>query len=195
MGEAFGDDLGIDGGPGLDAGDVVDLLAGAGRSAALETSRMGLGAQVLSLLRSSYGGIAMFGVLGGIAGLVLSAPVTVGIGLLLGGKGLREEKARQLAQRRAQAKVSARQYLDAVSFTLANEQRDMLRATQRAVRDHFSAQATELHRAATAALDAARAAKGADATERSSRLAYLDAELAKVAVVAQRAGTLLGDAS
>jgi hypothetical protein len=174
--------------------DAAELLAGTGRDASLEAKRMRLGSQVFSLLRNSYSGIAMFGALGGIAGLVLSAPATVGIGLLLGGKGLREEKVRQLAQRRAQAKVSVRSYLEAVTFSLTNEQRDTLRATQRTVRDHFSARATEVHRTAAAALAAAKSAKGTDDADRGSRLAYLDGELAKVAVVADRAAALRRDA-
>jgi hypothetical protein len=193
---AFGEEAGDAAGQGLliDA-DPTELLLGAGRDATLDVPRVGLAAQALSLLRGSYGAMAMFGALGGVAGLVLSTPATVGIGLLLGGKGLREEKTRQLAQRRAQGKVAARQYLEAVTYALNNEQRDTLRISQRAVRDHFAARATELHRSTAAALEAARAAQRTDASARVQRLGFVDGELAKIAVVAQRAEALRVEAT
>ena len=174
----------------FDTPDAGTVLAGAGREAHLEVTRMRIGSQVYSLVRNSYSGIAMFGALAGIAGLILSAPAAVGVGLLIGGKGLREEKVRQLAQRRAQGKVSVRQYLDTLTFTLNNDERETMRVVQRAVRDHFSERGTELHRTAGAALDAARRAKDTSDATRAERSAYLDAELAKVQVVIDRASRL-----
>jgi hypothetical protein len=186
---------------GDDAGDTATLLAPGGDhdalaplgGATIDVKPMRIGAQALNLVRGSYGGILMFGALGGLAGIVIATPAVVGVGLLLGGKGLREEKARQLAQRRAQGKVSARRYLDEVTFALTNDQRDTLRTVQRAVRDHFAGRATELTQAARAAHDAASAAMRRDNDERGRRLAFVDAELPKVGVVAQRAEALLAE--
>lgn len=191
--EAFGEDAST---PPVEL--VADTSAGVGAvgvRARLELKRMGVGGQALSLLRGSYGGIAMFGALGGLAGIVVSLPAVVGVGLLLGGKGLREEKQRQLVQRRAQAKVSLRHYLDAATFALLNDQRDTLRAVQRALRDHYSTRAAELARSARQALDAATAASTVDAAERDARLAFIERELAKIAVVAQRAEALAAAAN
>ncbi len=63
-------------------------------------------------VRGSYGGLVMVGFFGGLAGVALTAPVTLGIGLVLGGKQIRGERAKQLTQRRAQAKAAARSYID-----------------------------------------------------------------------------------
>jgi Dynamin family len=177
----------------LEVHEVDELLVATEGRAKLDVKRTRLGGQALSLLRSSYGGITMFGALGGIAGIVVATPAIVGMGLLLGGKGLREEKARQLAQRRAQAKVAVRQYLDEVNFALNNDQRDTLRAMQRSVRDHFAVRALEMTASSKAALDAATAAVRHDAAGRGARLTYVQAELAKIGVVTERAESLLSD--
>jgi hypothetical protein len=162
-------------------------------NARLEVRAPGVAAQGLTLLRSSYGGLAMFGFLGGLTGLVISAPVMIGIGLVLGGKGVKEERARQIAQRRGQAKVSARKYLDEVSFVLSKENRDSVRRIQRELRDHFANRASELQRTTTAALAAAREANRADAAQRAARQADVEAELRRIDRLAARAEALLGD--
>jgi hypothetical protein len=136
--------------------------------------------QCLTLLRSSYGGIAMLGVFGGFAGVVLAAPVIAGLGLALGTKGLKDERDRQVGQRRAQAKVAARKYIDDVTYALGNETRDVLRQVQRRLRDHFTSRAQEQLVTASTALTAARRAVELDTSTREQRIADVEAELMRV---------------
>jgi hypothetical protein len=171
----------FDGGDGADLADAgATVHARADRPGALDLKAPGLLTQCLTLLRSSYGGIAMLGVFGGFAGIVLAAPVMAGVGLVLGTKGLKDERDRQMAQRRAQAKVAVRKYVDDVTYALGNETRDVLRQVQRRLRDHFSNLAQERQLTASTALTAARRALDLDAHARDLRVADVDAELQRV---------------
>ena len=154
-----------------------DSADGPAATVSVDVERQTLVSQTLSLLRSSYGGVAMFGFFGNMAGIVLAAPAMLAVGLVLGGKALREERTRALAQRRAQGKAAVRRYLDEISFAVTKESRDGLRLAQRQLRDHLSERASELDRTASAALASARSAAEMDAGERTSRLAQIDAEL------------------
>lgn len=189
--EAFGDDaaavlVGFDGaGHARGPGDA--------ESAAVALERQTLVSQVLSLLRSSYGGVAMFGFFGNLAGIALATPAMLVVGLVLGGKALREERARQLAQRRAQGKAAVRRYLDDVSFTVTKEARDALRLAQRQLRDHLTARAHELDATASAALAAARSAAELEEGERVARLAQIDTELDRLARLSTKAQELAED--
>jgi len=164
-----------------DLAEPTDAVrVGADRPAALDLKAPGILTQCLTLLRSSYGGIAMLGVFGGFAGVVLAAPVIAGLGLALGTKGLKDERDRQVGQRRAQAKVAARKYIDDVTYALGNETRDVLRQVQRRLRDHFGSRAQEQLVTASTALTAARRAVDLDANTREQRVADVDAELQRV---------------
>ena len=158
--EAFGDgDDGLVDAMVAPAPDATAITSSVSAHVDLEARKVGN--QALTLLRNSYSGISMFGVLGHLAGLVVAPPVSVGLGLLLGGKSVHDEHTRQLAQRRAQAKASARRYLDDVSFLLGKDQRDTLRAVERSIRDHFSTRSEERYRTASAAYEAVYTASNA----------------------------------
>jgi hypothetical protein len=105
---------------------------------------------------------------------------------VLGTKGLRDERDRQMAQRRAQAKVAVRKYVDDVTYALGNETRDVLRQVQRRLRDHFSNLAQERQLTASTALTAARRALDLDAHARDLRVADVDAELQRIERLAAR---------
>ena len=55
----------------------------------------------------------------------------------IGQKIIRDEKKRQVAHRRQQAKFAARRYVEEVGFIMNKEGRDALRRTQRLLRDDF----------------------------------------------------------
>ena len=69
----------------------------------------------------------------------------------LGGKAAADERKRQLAMRRSQAKVMVRKYADETSFNVAKESRDALRRMNRDLREHFLRLADDLTATATAA--------------------------------------------
>ncbi|MGI9614124.1 MAG: dynamin family protein [Acidimicrobiales bacterium] len=159
----------------------------------VEAESMGAGAKGLSVLRGSYSGFLMVSLLGGLAtvGAVFVIPVGIGAGLLLGRKGLKDEKERALARRRGEAKAAVRRYCDEVSFQIGKDSRDTLRRIQRQLRDHYSSLADELNRSTSEALKSAtEAAKVAEA-DRSKRLRDVKAELDRIGGLRDRAEKLV----
>jgi hypothetical protein len=157
----------------------------------IELAKMKAGKQAMVALKSAYGGALMFMALGSMAGIALG-PIGVGIGLVMGHKGLRDEKKRQVQQRRTQAKNAVRRYCDEVSFVMGKDSRDTLRRVQRQLRDHYTALAEEFSRSNTEALTAATEAAKRTQTERDQRLRDLDAELGRLRQVHQLAMTVTG---
>jgi flagellar motility protein MotE (MotC chaperone) len=93
-------------------------------------------------------------------------------------------------QRRAQAKNAIRRYCDEVSFVTGKDSRDTLRRIQRQLRDHYSTRADELNRSNAQALQSASDAAKRTQSERDKRLKDLDAELARLRVLQQRAAAV-----
>jgi ribosomal protein L29 len=140
---------------------------------------MKAGKQAMVALKSAYGGVLMFTMLGALTGIVLG-PLAIGIGLVMGHKGLRDEKKRQLAQRRQQAKNAVRRYCDEVLFVMGKDSRDTLRRIQRQLRDHYSSLAEELNRSNNEAINAANDAAKRTQSEREKRLTNLNSELTRL---------------
>ncbi len=162
----------------------------------VDAKRPGLAGQAMTLLRSSYSGAAMTGFIATAIGFPVAAPAVLAVGVLLGAKGLRQEKERQLLQRRAQAKAAVRGYVDEVSFVVAKDSRDRIRYAQRQIRDFFVARAAELARTATETLQAAQEAAQRDASEREARRLDVKAEIDRLAwlqrTAAETRAALLG---
>jgi hypothetical protein len=155
------------------------MLATAQVEHKLELDRMKVGKQAMVALKSAYGGALMFVMLGAMTGISLG-PLGLGIGLVMGRKGLRDEKKRQRAARQNQARNAVRRYCDEVSFVMNKHSRDTLRKIQRELRDHYTGLAEELNRSNTAALTSATESVKRTQTERDQRLKDLDAELARL---------------
>ncbi len=158
----------------------------------------GLGGSALTAARGAYGGVLMFGMLGNLAGLALLNPLTVVVGIGLGRKALKEERKRSLTMRQQQSKAAVRKYIDAVTFEVSKESRDLMRRVQRDLRDEFSARAEQLQISTREALAAAEAGAKEALAERQSRLADVTAERGRLAKLASRtdaiAATVEGDA-
>jgi len=177
------------------SGEILDQLAvfnpvqrmsGARVEHRIELEKMKAGKKAMVMLKSAYGGVLMFTMLSSMAGIALG-PIGIGIGLVMGHKGLREEKKRQLTARRNAARNAIRRYCDEVSFVMGKDSRDTLRRIQRQLRDHYSELAEELARSNTEALGAAAEAVKRTQTDRDRRLKDLDAELGRVAQLRQLA--------
>ncbi len=185
----------------LTLGLDLDTTAAAERAAEIEVrSRIdenssGVLSSGITAMRGTYGGFLMFGMLGQIAGLTMLNPATAVIGILMGGRAVRDEKQRQLTIRRQQAKATVRQFVDDASFELNKEIRDELRRLQRALRDHYSQCADELNRSVAASLAAAKSAAQSGQAERDKRLRDVHAERARIADLRKQASTLVGAAS
>jgi hypothetical protein len=85
-----------------------------------------------------------------------------------------------------------RRYCDEVSFVMGKDSRDTLRRVQRQLRDHYSALAEELNRSNSEALTAAAEAAKRSQTDRDQRLKNIDAELARLRQLRQRAQAVTG---
>jgi hypothetical protein len=161
------------------------------RPMALDGSEPTMGEKALTAVRGGYIGTLMFGMFSTVAGLALLNPFSVGAGLLLGGRSLREEKKRQLTRRQAEAKQAVRQYAEDVSFHVCKDSRDMLRQVQRQLRDHFTGVATELDLALQASVSTAEEAARANSADRDMLVRKLRQQEAAIASVEAAARRLL----
>lgn len=155
------------------------MLAGAKIDHKIELERMKVGKQAMVALKSAYGGAIMFVMLGTLTGISLG-PIALGIGLVMGRKGLRDEKKRQRNARQSQAKNAVRRYCDEVSFVAQKDSRDTMRRIQRELRDYYTGLADEFNTSNAAALQRATEAAARTKSERTKRLADIDAEMARL---------------
>jgi len=156
-----------------------------------EAERLGRGMQLLTGMKGGYGGMLMFGMIGTLAGFSVFAGAPAGV--LLGIKAVRDEKKRLLTKRRADAKQGVRKHIDEVTFQVGKDSGDMLRRTQRQLRDHFSALAEEMSTSIASSVQAAQNALKTNTSGREKRIKDLKAELARIDGVAQRAKSLVSD--
>lgn len=165
------------------------LLTQAQLDHSVKLEKMSVGKQTMLALRSTYSGMIMFTMLSSLAHIALG-PLGIGIGLVMGRKGLRDEKERQMQARRGQAKNAIRRYSDEVSFVTGKDSRDTLRRIQRQLRDHYSARADELNKSNAAALQSANDVAKRTQSERDKRLKDLDAELTRLRMLRERAAAI-----
>jgi hypothetical protein len=155
----------------------------------IELDKMNARKQAMVALKSAYGGALMFTMLGALMGISLG-PIGLGIGVVMGHKGLKDEKKRQVGQRRAQAKNAMRRYCDEIQFVMGKDSRDTVRRVQRQLRDHYTVLAEELNRSNSAALNAATDTAKRTQAEREKRLRDVDAELTRLKQLRERAEKL-----
>lgn len=130
-------------------------------------------------MRGSYGGVLMFGLLTGLAGMALVNPISLGAGVLLGGKAYAEDRQQRLNRRRNESKMAVRRRIDDVQFQVLKVMKDRLRLVQRAMRDHYTGVAEQLGRSLTDSITSAKASAKQSAAERDKRIAELKRSLTK----------------
>lgn len=165
---------------------VADLAIGAAPD-----QKSGPFTQGLNALRTGYFTFFMLGAIGSITGLSAVIPVVGVVAAAVGGKALKDERARQLTIRRQQAKQNMRKYVDEAQFRVGKDAHDTLRRVHRILRDTFIARAQEALRSANEALQAAQQAAGTAAADRDRRLRDVDAELRRLADLRSRTAPLL----
>lgn len=90
-------------------------------------------------LRGSYGGVLMFGLVTSLTiGLPLFNPISLGAGLLFGGKSIHEEGENRLRRRQAAARSSAQRHVDDFFLRYGRDSRATVRQIQRGLRDHIA---------------------------------------------------------
>jgi len=138
-------------------------------------------ALILATARSTYGGMLMFGAAGTLLGVPIMGPVAAAVGFgVLGRWAMREERRRQLAQRRQDGRDRSRQYLDEALFVLSKDCRDALRRAQRQLRDDFTVRARAFDVSKDAVLATAQRAMRLTPEQRSERTAAVAAELHQI---------------
>ncbi|MGQ0629734.1 MAG: dynamin family protein [Sporichthyaceae bacterium] len=150
-----------------------------------------LGEKALTAVRGGYIGTLMFGMFSTFAGMALLNPFSIGAGVLLGQRTLKEEKKRLLQRRQAEAKATVRRYADDVIFHVGKDSRDMLRRVQRQLRDHFTAVATELETSLQEQMRTAEAAARTNAADREARIVQLRTDLATITALSNSARALV----
>ncbi|AGZ43437.1 dynamin family protein [Actinoplanes friuliensis] len=123
--------------------------------------------------RVTYGGFYMLGALGAIFNVAVAAPIGLIAGLTLGRRLIKQERERQIQQRRQQAKVELRRYVDDVSFHVGRDSREAVRRTQRFLRDEFAARAAAVDRSTAATAAAVRETAVLPDAERQARARHL----------------------
>jgi len=143
----------------------------------------------LSVFRGGYmGGLMVLLPLSLIPGMNVVAPVAAGAAALaLGRKQAVDDRKRAVQRRQGDVKTAVRKHIDEVQFQVGKDSRDMLRRTQRALRDHYTAIADELHTSISESVNAAQGALRSTETERKKRIGDLKAELDRVETLAGRA--------
>jgi hypothetical protein len=158
-----------------DAGlEVGDLWSGKPVTRAGVQARVGMG---FGALRGAQSGVLMLGMLGNLFNLALIGPVLIGGAAIFAGKSLLDERKRLLGQRRQEARVAVRQYVDDVQFEVGTRMRDMLRELQRDIRDDTTARLEELQRTYGEISTRLEGALRQDTATRSQRNADIDEEL------------------
>nr|WP_205863868.1 dynamin family protein [Planosporangium mesophilum] len=143
--------------------------------------------KVFTALRSSYGGMLMFGMATTLAGMPLINPVSLGAGAIFGGKGIFDESKSLLKRRQAAAKNSAQRHVDDFFLRLSKDSRDTARQVHRMLRDHFAALTEELQAAIVESFKTAKQEADAEAAVREQRQRAIQQTMQKLAILFEEA--------
>lgn len=173
-------------GPTGGSGDVRPMIRP-------EMAKLNLGSALITGMRGGQGGVMMFGLLTSLAGMAMLNPITGAAAVLLGAKGVRDERKRLLERRRADAKQAVRRHVDDVTFQVGKDSRDLLRRVQRTLRDHFQEIAQQVSTSMSESVASAQAAVTTVTSEREERVRTLSTELDRLATLEKRAKALVAD--
>ena len=135
-------------------------------------------------------GVELLGLVGTLLGAAIVGPAVLGVAAVYGGKEVLDERRRRLVDRRQQARTFLGDLVEEIRFQVDGRLTTLLDEMQRQLRAHFSERIAELHRTVGESARALeRAAKG-EAAEHRSRQAQVDATLAEIDALAERAGAL-----
>jgi hypothetical protein len=172
--------------------DPSDAIRSVREMAAPAAEAQSLGTKALTGLRGGYSSMLMFGMMGTFLGFAsMVNPIGIGAAVLMSGKAIGDERKKLVTRRQNEAKAAMRRYVDDVTFQVAKDSRDRLRAVQRDLRDHFTAQADQLKRSLLESQQAAERAVKASRAERETRLAEITKELEQLELVRRSARALL----
>ncbi|WP_299954832.1 dynamin family protein [uncultured Modestobacter sp.] len=163
--------------PQLRIDGADDVLAGLVALPEIDRGALTLPQKVLIGMRGSYSGVLMIGLLTSLAGMALVNPISVGAGLIIGGKAYRDDRLQRLQRRQGEAKTAVRRHLDEVVFQVGKELKDRLRLAQRTLRDLVTETADEMHRALGEDVRAAQRGTRSATADRDQRIRALRSRL------------------
>ncbi len=149
------------------------------------------GQKAFTALRSSYGGVLMFGLATSLAGLPLINPISLGAGVAFGGKGIRDESESRLKRRQAAARMAAQRHIDDFYLAFSKDCKDLVRQAQRQLRDHFLAVTEAIQDEALAVAESARQSIQDDAVRADARNRQVRSDLEKLVNLYQRVQALV----
>ena len=133
-------------------------------------------------------GVEMLGMLGTLLGAAVVGPAVLGVAVVFGGKEVLNERRRQLADRRQQARSFVAGFVEEVRFEADGRLASLLDEVQRQMRARFTERIRELRRTyAESAAALERATVQADA-QRAVRIETLRGQLADIDDLLARAG-------
>ncbi len=150
-------------------------------------ARSGLAAS-LGLVGGANVGVEMLGMLGTLLGAAVVGPAALGVAAVFGGKEVLNERRRQLADRRQQARAFLGSFLEEVRFEADGRLASLLDDVQRQMRARFADRIHELRRTFAETAEALEGAADQAASARRTRLAELATELAEIDALRARAG-------
>jgi hypothetical protein len=131
----------------------------------------------LGLVGGASVGVEMLGMLGTLLGAAVVGPAVLGVAAVFGGKQVLDERRRQLAERRQQARSFLSGFVEEVRFEADGRLASLLDEVQRQMRARFADRIHELRRTfAESAAALERAGEQAE-SERRARLTTVRAEL------------------
>ncbi|NKY49283.1 hypothetical protein HGA08_03535 [Nocardia vermiculata] len=168
-----------------DPGDVLEPVASL---EPLDTAKVGLIQPVLNVMRGSYGGLLMVGVLTSMLKMPLVNWYSGTAAALLGISALWEDRKLRRDRRQSEGKVAVARLMDDVIFQVGKESRHRLRATQRILRDHFTDLADQNLRSVDESLRAAEEAAAINSPEsRERRLTEIERSMVRLREIRESA--------
>ncbi|MEU7873744.1 dynamin family protein [Dactylosporangium sp. NPDC049140] len=152
--------------------------------------RLSIGQKVFTGLRGSYGGVLMFGLATGLAGMPLINPVSLGAGALFAGKSIRDESRSARTRRQATVKLAVQRHVDDIFTRLNKDAKDTIRQAQRALRGHFTELSEQRQQEIVESARHAQRAVDDDAAVREHRARHIQRELAQLAGLYRQATAL-----
>jgi hypothetical protein len=125
-------------------------------------------------------GVEMLGMLGTLLGAAVVGPAVLGVAAVFGGKQVLDERRRQLADRRQQARSFLGGFVEEVRFEADGRLASLLDEVQRQMRARFADRIRELRRTFAESATALERATEQAESERRARLVAVHAELSSI---------------
>jgi hypothetical protein len=132
----------------------------------------------MGLLGGAVVGVEMLGMLGTLAGAAIVGPAALGVALVFGGKQVVNERRRQLADRRQEARAFVAGFVEDVQFEVEGRLAALLGDLERQMRMRFADRIRQSQRTNEEALEALQRAIEEDPGARQERLEGLRKDLA-----------------